>query len=140
MAKVIGDGSNIAGGTNGALQDDFPTSVGNVLDNPKAAIVIEYFAAAETTLKPVEGYDVSLFLTINDAPSSVVGGGDMTMFNDTPAARAFMEFLRDPRGRVQAWAELRRLLVREQEAFDTSVYPDEILKKTASAIGEATVR
>ena len=42
MAKVIGDESNIAGGTNEALQDDFPTSVGNVLsDNPKAAIVIE---------------------------------------------------------------------------------------------------
>ena len=35
MAKVIGDGSNIAGGTNGALQDD-STSVGNVSDNPSA--------------------------------------------------------------------------------------------------------
>ena len=142
MAKVIGDGSNIAGGTNGALQDDFPTSVGNVLsDNPKAAIVIEgdfVPGAVETTLKPVEGYDVSPFPTINDAPSSVVGGGDiMTMFNDTPAARAFMEFLATPEA-AQAWAELGGFSSANKK-LDTSVYPDEILKKTASAIGEADV-
>ena len=70
--------------------------------------------AVETTLKLVEGYDVSPFPTINDAPSSVVGGGDiMTMFNDTPAARAFMEFLATPEA-AQAWAELAASRPREQ--------------------------
>jgi alpha-glucoside transport system substrate-binding protein len=142
MAKVVGDGANIAGGTNGALQDDFPTSVGNVLsDNPKAAIVIEgdfVPGAVETTLKPVEGYDVSPFPNINDSPLSVVGGGDiMTMFNDTPASRAFMQFLATPEA-AQAWAELGGFSSANKK-LDTSVYPDEILRKTASAIGEAEV-
>ena len=42
MAKVFGDADNLAGGTAGALQTDFPTSVSNVLSpNPKAAMVIE---------------------------------------------------------------------------------------------------
>ena len=42
MAQVLGDTGNIAGGTSGALQTDFPTSVNNVFQNPpKAAMVIE---------------------------------------------------------------------------------------------------
>jgi ABC-type glycerol-3-phosphate transport system substrate-binding protein len=142
MAKIVGDGSNIAGGTNGALQDDFPTSVGNVLsDNPKAAIVIEgdfVPGAIETTLKPQEGYDVSNFPNINDSPTSVVGGGDiMTMFNDTPASRAFMEFLATPEA-AQAWAE-RGGFSSANKNLDPSVYPDETLRQTASAISEAEV-
>jgi len=41
MADVIGDSNNIAGGTEGALQDDFPTSVTQVFsDPPKAAQVM----------------------------------------------------------------------------------------------------
>jgi len=142
MAKVIGDGSNVAGGTSGALQTDFPTSVGNVLsDNPKAAIVIEgdfVPGAVKTTLKPQEGYDVSGFPSINGSPPSVVGGGDiMTMFNDTPAARAFMQFLATPEA-AQAWAE-RGGFSSANKNLDPEVYPDEILRKTASAIGEAEV-
>ena len=42
MAKVLGDTDNIAGGTTGALQTDFPTSVTQVFsDPPKAAQVME---------------------------------------------------------------------------------------------------
>jgi ABC-type glycerol-3-phosphate transport system substrate-binding protein len=59
------------------------------------------------------------------------------MFNDTPAARAFMEFLATPEA-AQAWAELGGFSSANKK-LDTSVYPDEILKKTASAIGEADV-
>ena len=42
MAKVVGDSDNIAGGTTGALQTDFETSVSNVFsDDPKAATIAE---------------------------------------------------------------------------------------------------
>ena len=42
MAQVLGDTGNIAGGTAGALQTDFPTSVSNVFaQKPKAAMVLE---------------------------------------------------------------------------------------------------
>ncbi len=42
MAQVVGTSANMAGGTSGAVQTDFPTSVNNVFQNPpKAAMVIE---------------------------------------------------------------------------------------------------
>ncbi|HVF77026.1 MAG TPA: extracellular solute-binding protein, partial [Solirubrobacteraceae bacterium] len=42
MAKILGDKQNIAGGTSGALQTEFPVSVANVFtSSPKAAMVIE---------------------------------------------------------------------------------------------------
>jgi alpha-glucoside transport system substrate-binding protein len=42
MAVVIGKSGNMAGGTSGAVQTDFPTSVNNVFQNPpKAAMVLE---------------------------------------------------------------------------------------------------
>ena len=42
MAQIFGDTANIYGGTSGALQTDFPTSVNNVFsDPPKAAMMIE---------------------------------------------------------------------------------------------------
>jgi ABC-type glycerol-3-phosphate transport system substrate-binding protein len=42
MAQVLGNTSNMAGGTSGAVQTDFPTSVNNVFQNPpKAAMVFE---------------------------------------------------------------------------------------------------
>ena len=42
MAQIFGDTANIVGGTSGALQTEFPTSVENVfIAPPKAAMVIE---------------------------------------------------------------------------------------------------
>ncbi|HEY7197815.1 MAG TPA: extracellular solute-binding protein [Gaiellaceae bacterium] len=142
MAKVIGDSDNIAGGTEGALQTDFPTSVSNVFaENPKAAMVLEgdfVPGVVETKLKAGTDYDVFDFPNINGSPKSVVGGGDiMTMFNDTPATRAFMEYLATPEA-AQIWAE-RGGFSSPNKQLDPSVYPDPILRKTASAIGEAEV-
>src|SRR5918994_162569 len=49
MGKIFSDTDNIAGGTEGALQTDFPTSVTNAFgDSPKAAMVLEAdFVAGE---------------------------------------------------------------------------------------------
>ncbi len=67
----MGDTGNIAGGTSGALQTDFPTSVANVFSkSPKAAMVIEGdfvpgVVASRTPLKPETGYNVFPFPSIN---------------------------------------------------------------------------
>ena len=103
MAKIVGDADNIAGGTQAALQNDFPTSVSNVFaEEPKAAMVIEgdfVPGVVESPLEPETGYNVFPFPAINDSPPSVVGGGDLAiMFNDTPASQAFIEYLADPGG------------------------------------------
>jgi len=140
MAKVVGKPTYMAGGTAGALQTDFPTSVSNVLSaNPKAAMVMEADfvpGVVKTSLKPEEGYSVFPFPAINDSPPSVVGGGDIfIMFTDNEATQAFITYLTTPEA-AEIWAK-RGGFSSPNKNLDSSVYPDPLLQKTAGAIGEA---
>jgi alpha-glucoside transport system substrate-binding protein len=140
MAKIVGDADNIAGGTQAALQNDFPTSVSNVFaEEPKAAMVIEgdfVPGVVESPLEPETGYNVFAFPSINDSPPSVVGGGDLAiMFNDTPAAQAFIEYLATPEA-AEIWAG-RGGFSSANQNVDSGVYPDPITETTAIAIAEA---
>jgi alpha-glucoside transport system substrate-binding protein len=140
MAKVVGDVDNIAGGTQGALQSDFATSVSNVFaESPKAAMVIEgdfVPGVVESPLEPESGYNVFPFPSIEDSPPVVVGGGDLfVMFEDNPATQAFIEYLATPEA-AQIWAE-RGGYSSANTNLDTSVYPSPILQETAGAIAEA---
>ena len=142
MAKVVGATDNIAGGTAGALQTDFPTSVSNVFsESPKAAQVIEgdfVPGAVESGLEPETDYNVFPFPTIGDSPPSVVGGGDtVVMFKDSPAAQALVTYLTTPEA-AQIWAE-RGGYATLNKGLDSGVYPDAITETTAGAIGEAEV-
>ena len=144
MAKVINDTENIAGGTSGALQTDFPTSVTQVFsDPPKAAQVIEGdfvggVISAETQAEPETGFNVYPFPDIGDSDNPVVGGGDViVMFQDNPAARALIEYLATPEA-AEIWAE-RGGFSSPNQNVDTAVYPDEITRTTASALAEAEV-
>ncbi len=81
MGQILGDKSNIVGGTAGALQTGFPQSVDAVFSKtPKAAMVIEgdFVPGVATTkgLKPFTDYNVFAFPSINGSPPSVVLGGD----------------------------------------------------------------
>jgi ABC-type Fe3+ transport system substrate-binding protein len=140
MAKVVGDADNIAGGTQAALQSDFPTSVSNVFaEEPKAAMVLEgdfVPGVVESPLEAETGYNVFPFPAINDSPPSVVGGGDLAvMFEDTPAAQAFIEYLATPEA-AEIWAG-RGGFSSANQNLDSGVYPDPITETTASAIAEA---
>jgi alpha-glucoside transport system substrate-binding protein len=140
MAKIVGDVDNISGGTQAALQSDFPTSVSNVFaEEPKAAMVIEgdfVPGVVESPLEPETGYNVFAFPSINDSPPSVVGGGDLAiMFNDTPASQAFIEYLATPEA-AEIWAG-RGGFSSANQNVDSGVYPDPITETTASAIAEA---
>ena len=142
MAKVVGESGNIAGGTQGALQTDFPTSVSNVFSqNPKAAMVIEgdfVPGVVESPLEAETGYNVFAFPAINDSPPSVVGGGDtVVMFNDSPAAQALIRYLTTAEA-AEIWAERGGFgtLNRDVEA---ETYPDAITQETAGALAEVEV-
>jgi ABC-type Fe3+ transport system substrate-binding protein len=142
MAEIVGDSGNIAGGTQGALQTDFPTSVTQVFaDPPKAAQVMEGdFVAGvisdSTEAQPGEGFDVFPFPAIGDSGSVIVGGGDtVVMFTDSPAAQAFVTYLTTPEA-AQIWAE-RGGFASLNQNLDPSVYPDEVTQTTAGALGEA---
>jgi alpha-glucoside transport system substrate-binding protein len=142
MAKVVGDTENIVGGRNGALQTDFETSVSNVFSkNPKAAMVIEGdFVPGVVThgLKPQTDYNVFTFPSINNSPPSVMGSGNLfVMLRDNDATRAFMQYLATPEA-AEIWAKIGGFSSPNKK-LDTSIYPDEILRETAGAIGEAEI-
>ena len=144
MAKIVGDTQNIAGGTAGALETDFPGSVTNAFkDNPDAAQVMEGdFVDSEirssTKAKPETGFNFFDFPAIDGSPSTVVGGGDtVIMFDDSPAARALIEYLATPEA-----AEIRAKEGGYSSAnknVDESAYSDPLQAKAATAIGDADV-
>jgi ABC-type glycerol-3-phosphate transport system substrate-binding protein len=143
MGQVLGNSSNIAGGTSGALQTDFPTSVSNVFSTkPKAAMVIEGdfvpgVVASSNPLKPISGFNVFPFPTVGKGGSNVVeGGGDeLMMFRDNPAIRALVTYLAT--GAAQTiWAKLGGYSA-PAKTVPASAYPDAITRTTATAIGKA---
>ncbi len=146
MAKIFGDTDNIAGGTSGALQTDFPTSVTQVYsDPPKAAQVIEGdFVAgvisAETQAEPETGFNVYAFPTIDDDDEgAVVGAGDvLVMFTDSPAARALIEYLATPEAQ-EIWAA-RGGFTAPNKNVDPSVYPDEVTRGAAEGLSGGDFR
>jgi alpha-glucoside transport system substrate-binding protein len=142
MSRVISDVDNIAGGTSGALQTDFATSVTNAFqDPPKGAMVIEGdFVAGvilgETQAKAKTGFDVFDFPAVEGSGAAVVGGGDMiVMFKDNPAAQAFVEYLGTPEA-AEIWIKLGGFSS-PNKSVDPNAYPDEILRTTATALAEA---
>jgi alpha-glucoside transport system substrate-binding protein len=142
MADVVGDGSNLAGGTSGALETEMPESVAKVFsDSPEGAmVIIGDFApgVTETTLQPVEGFNVFDFPAIEGSEPAVMGGGDIFLkFKDNPAADAFLEYLTTPEA-AELWAS-RGGFSSPNRNLDTGVYPDEITRTTASALAEAEV-
>ncbi len=140
MAEVLGDGSNIAGGTAGAIQTGFPDSVNNVFQNPpKAAMVMEGdFVPGVATVKAtaVTDYDEFAFPAINgSAPAVVIGGDTVVTFRDNPAIEAFVTFLTSSDA-AAAWAAFGGFATGNKN-MDASVYPNDITRKTASAIASA---
>ena len=144
MAKIVGDTGNIAGGTSGALQTDFPGSVTKAFkDSPDAAMVLEAdFVESEilnsTKAKPETGFNYFDFPSIDDSPPTVVGGGDsVIMFKDSPATRALVEYLATPEA-----AEIRAKgggYSSANKNVDESAYTDPLLRKSSKAITDAEV-
>jgi alpha-glucoside transport system substrate-binding protein len=141
MSTIL-QSSNMAGGTSGALQTDFPTSVSNVFSTkPKAAIVIEGdfvpgVVASTNKLKPGSGYNVFPFPAIGNTKGYVEGGGDeLMMFKDNPANRALVSYLAT--GKAQSiWAK-RGGYTAPAKTVPASAYPDAITRTIATAVGHA---
>jgi ABC-type glycerol-3-phosphate transport system substrate-binding protein len=142
MAEIIGDEQNLAGGTSGSLQTDFPTSVTRVFaDEPEAAMVIEgdfvgTTIAESTNAEPETGFNVFTFPSIDDSAPAVMGGGDaVVLFTENEAAKALLEYLATPEA-AEIWAAQGGFSSPNQN-LDPGVYPDEITRATASALAEA---
>jgi alpha-glucoside transport system substrate-binding protein len=139
MGQVV-KSANVYGGTSGAVQTDFPTSVNNVFQSPpKAGIVIEGdFVPGVATVKATSGTDYGEFPfpSINGSAGSVeISGDSIVAFRDTPAIRAFMTFLATADA-AKAWAT-RGGFATGNTHVSISTYPDANTRKTASAIAAA---
>jgi alpha-glucoside transport system substrate-binding protein len=143
MAKVVTD-SVMAGGTTGALQTGFNTSVTNAYTTPpKAAIVFEGdFVAgvilSSTKAKANTGFNVAPFPTIAPigAKGVEVGGDTLVAFRSTPAIKAFVNFLTTADA-AAAWAHLGGFATGNKK-MSPSVYPDAITRSTAVPVATAT--
>ena len=122
MAKIVGDSDNIAGGTDGALQTDFPTSVSERLRRPaqgrpghrgRLRRRRDHRLDRRTARRGLRRLPVSRRSATRG--SVVVGGGDTAvMFKDSPAAQAFIKYLTTPEA-AQIWAEKGGFASAEQE-------------------------
>jgi alpha-glucoside transport system substrate-binding protein len=142
MGKIFGDSGNIAGGTRGALQTDFPTSVNNVFSKPpKAAMVIEgdfVPGVATVKAKALTDYNEFPFPSINGSPPSVVTGGDTVIaFKDNPAVRAFITYLASPEAST-IWAK-RGGFTSPNKKVPLSAYSDPLTRASARALVQAKV-
>jgi ABC-type glycerol-3-phosphate transport system substrate-binding protein len=142
MKRITGDRRNIAGGVDGALQTDFPTSVTQVFrENPKAAMVIEgdfvpTALPAGGNLEAGTDYDVFDFPSVNGSEPAVMGAGDqVVMFNDSPAARALVTYLATPEA-AEVWAERGGFSSPNREVSEDA-YSDELTRTTATALANA---
>jgi alpha-glucoside transport system substrate-binding protein len=142
MGQVLGDSSNIAGGTSGALQYGFNDSVTNAFGSPpKAAMVFEAdfvggVIASSTPSKPKTGFNTFTF-PITDKKSSGSAGveisGDLLVaFRDTPAIEAFVKFLATAPAAI-AWAKSGGFGTGNHNV-KASVYPDAITRATEAPI------
>jgi alpha-glucoside transport system substrate-binding protein len=138
MAAVF-TSSNMVGGTSGALQTDFPTSVNNALSSsPKGAMVIEAdfvpTAISDTALKPVLDYNEFAFPTIGtSSPATVLAGGDVVVtFKTNAATTALVKYLATPQA-ATIWAT-RGGYTSANKKVKASAYGDVLNRKTALAL------
>jgi hypothetical protein len=141
MAKIIGDTSNVYGGTSGALQYGFNDSVTNAFGSPShAAMVFEAdfvggVIASSTKSKAGSGFNTFAWPSITpgaNASAVEIAGDLFVTFRDNPAIEAFVKYLASPQA-ATIWAK--------EGGFGTgnhnvpaSVYPDPITRATEAPI------
>lgn len=143
-ANILGDRTNIAGGTAGALETDLAQAVSQVFEVPsKAAMVIEGdFVApvitASTSAQPGTDFDVFAFPPIGKSGRVVVGGTDasiVVLLRSTPASRALVSFLATSRA-ASVWVK-RGGFTSPNRRVSAKLYEDGIRRRIATALARA---
>ncbi|WP_199783879.1 MULTISPECIES: ABC transporter substrate-binding protein [unclassified Streptomyces] len=139
LAQLFGKPSLIAGGANGALQTEFPTSVTQTFtggDQPKAAMVYEadFVAVNIGQTKAKIGTDAKVFpFPAVGAESPVVTGGDAAIaLKDGKGAQALLTWLASTEAAKIA-AE-QGGFISPNKALDPAAYPNEVQRTMAKAL------
>ncbi|MER7520400.1 ABC transporter substrate-binding protein [Streptomyces sp. NPDC126499] len=141
LGELFGKPNLLAGGTNGALQTEFPVSVTQTFtggDQAKAAMVFEGdFSAiniAETGAKIGTDAKVFPFPAVGDTGTApVVTGGDAAVaLKDSKGAQALLTFLASPDA-ARIWAAEGGFLS-PNKALDPAAYPNDVQREIATSL------
>ncbi|MEU6934484.1 ABC transporter substrate-binding protein [Streptomyces sp. 2RAF24] len=141
LAELFGKPALLAGGTNGALQTEFPVSVTQTFtggDRAKAAMVFEGdFSAvniAQTGAKVGTDAKVFPFPAVGDGGTApVVTGGDAAVaLKDGKGAQALLTFLASPEA-ARIWAAEGGFLS-PNKGLDKAAYPNDVQREIAAAL------
>jgi ABC-type glycerol-3-phosphate transport system substrate-binding protein len=138
---IIGDGSNLLGGIDGTLQSEFPAALTQAFGKPpKAGMYYEadFVPGPARDAGAIPGKDVDYFdfPKISGEGGVVVGGDVAVMLKDTPAARALIQYLASPEA-GEIWAHIGGFTSPNKQV-DMSVYPDDIARRAAETVVNAT--
>jgi len=134
----------VYGGTAGVLSTNFGDSVNALFTEPpraflhrQATFIRSFIDTNNPGLVPGEDYDFFMLPPIDERwGTPALGGADMVaMFNDTPEARALMQFLASPRAQ-EIWVSLLGKLSPNRSVSE-SAYPDDLTRKAARLLVEA---
>ena len=132
----------VVGGTQGVVSTNFQDAP-NFMFGEDYSCYMHRQASFVTSFFPdnvtAEDYDFFPFPPINEEYGTpVLGGADLiVMLNDTPEARALMEYLATPEPQ-EIWAEAGGFISPHQ-GVDPAVYPDDLTRKQAETLTEAEV-
>jgi len=146
FGEIARSNEYVYGGPNAVLTIPFGDSADALFTDPPNAymhrqatfikgFILEHFP----DLVPGEDFDFFPFPPIKEEfGTPALGAADMlAMFNDTPEARAFMEYIASAEAQEIWVGELGKLAPNQN--VDPSVYPDDITRKAADFLGEASV-
>jgi alpha-glucoside transport system substrate-binding protein len=131
------------GGSTGTLATSFGDAPAPLFDDPpgaylhrQASFITGFFPEG---LVAGEDYDFFPFPPIDPQYGTpVLGGADLiVMFNDTPQARALMEYLAGPEPQ-EIWAA-KGGFISPNKRVSLDAYPDELTKKMAKMVVEAEI-
>ncbi|WP_435057135.1 ABC transporter substrate-binding protein [Streptomyces sp. bgisy060] len=140
LGELFGKPSLLAGGADGALQTEYPTSVTQTFtggDQPKGAMVFEGdFAAvniAQTSAEIGKDAKVFPFPAVGGGAAPVVTAGDAAVaLKDSKGAQALLAFLASPDA-AGIWAAEGGFLSPNKN-LDPATYPNDVQREIARAL------
>lgn len=142
--QIVGDPDMIYGGKQYVLSTNFGQAPEPLFTNPpgaafhhQASFIVGFIKDMFPEVKAMEDYAFFQFPSIDTAYSkSVEAGGDVFgMFNDTPQARAFIQYLATPE--AQAYWVSGTGALSPNKGVSLLFYPDEIAKQSAKILNES---
>ncbi|MDT0302699.1 ABC transporter substrate-binding protein [Streptomonospora wellingtoniae] len=139
LADVWGKKDWMAGGTEGAVQTDFPTCVSQVYGQEQAAMVYEadFVAASAQEAGATVGETAQAFPfpAVGDDAPVVVGGDIAVAMSEAEGVQQLMAYLASPDAQT-TWAGLGGYLSANSKV-EADAYPDEFTQTLAQTILEA---